>query len=118
MAITKTARTLLSSQSLAAGATITATELDLLTAPAAEVCVRITNGATPPTTAPTAIFFSGEASGVKRRRYIATGDLVANSVTDIPCSYGLRHMFANVTIVAGSTQGCTVEVFAQEATTL
>lgn len=118
MPITKTARTLLVSQSLAAGAAINSSELNLSTAAGAEVFVRITNGATAPTTAPVATFFAGEATGVKRRRYTASGDTVANSVTDIPCTFSLHNMFANVTITNGATNPITVEVYAQEATTV
>lgn len=118
MPITKTARTLLASQTLAAGASISATELNLSTAPGARVFVKITNGATAPTTAPSVTFFSGGATGIKRNLYTVAGDLVANSVTHLSCRYGLPDMFANVTITAGATNGCTVEAVAQEATTL
>lgn len=118
MAITKAARTLLPSQALAAGAVISATELNLSTAPGARIFVKITNGATAPTTAPSVTFHSGEATTVKRNLYTAAGDLVVNSVTHLSCRYSLPDMFANVTITAGATNGCTVEVFAQEASTL
>ena len=118
MAITKTARTLLVSQSLTAGASINATELNLSTAPGARVFVKITPNGTAPTTAPSVKFFSGEATGVKRDLYAASGDVSATVATHISCRYSLPDMFANVTITAGGTQGCTVEVFAQEATTV
>jgi len=118
MAITKTARTLLVSQALAAGATISSSELNLSTAAGADIFVKITNGATAPTTSPITTFFVGEATGVKRKRYTASGDTVANSVTDISCTYSLRNMFANVTITNGATNPITVEVYAQEATTV
>lgn len=118
MPITKTARTLLVSQALAAGASVSATELNLSTAPAARIFVKITNGATAPTTAPSVTFYTGEATGVKRDIYTVAGDIVANSVRHLPCRFSLPDMFANVTITAGATNGCTVEVYAQEATTL
>eukprot|EP01032_Pedospumella_encystans_P004229 gene4229-5005_t len=106
---TKTARTLLVSQTLAAGASINATELNLTSARSAEIYVKITNGSSAPTTAPTVTYYSGEATGIKRKRYSATGDTVGSSVTDIPCAYYARHMFANVTIQNGATNAITVE---------
>lgn len=119
MAITKTPRTLLASQQLLAGASIPAAELDLRTTAGAKIFVKITNGNPAPTTAPTVTFFSGEATGVKRQEHVRTGDTVAGSVAnDISFTYGLRAMFANVTIQNGATNPITVEVFAQEATTV
>ena len=47
---TKTGRVLVSSQSLAAGSTITGTELDLTTAWGLAVAASVTNGASAPTT--------------------------------------------------------------------
>jgi hypothetical protein len=118
MAIVKNSRTLLASQSLAAGGSVNASELNLSTAAGAEVFVKLTNGASAPTTAPTVTFYAGEATGVKRKKYTATGDTVGSSVTDIPCRYSLPNMFANVTIMNGATNAITVEVYAQEATSL
>jgi hypothetical protein len=118
MAISKTSRTLYASASLAAGASINVTELNLSTAAGARVFVKITNGGTGPSTAPTVKFYSGEATGVKRELAASAGDLVAGSVTHHSCRYGLPDMFANVTITAGATQGCTVECYAQEASSL
>jgi hypothetical protein len=118
MAITKTARTLLTSQSLSAAASVNSSELDLSTKPGARIFVKITNSSSAPTTAPVVKFYSGEATGVKRLLFSISGDLVINSVTDLSCRYSLPDMFANVTITAGATNGCTVEVYAQEATTI
>lgn len=118
MAITKVARTLLVSQSLAAGASVDATELNLSSALGADIYVKITNLGTAPTTVPFVQFYQGEATGIKRKKAPGYGDLVASSVSDPMCSYGPRCMFANVKITAGATQGCTVEVYAQELTNL
>lgn len=118
MAITKTPRTLLASTVLTQGQVITATELNLSTSPGARVFVKITPNGVAPSTAPSVKFFSGEATGVKRDLYTASGDLSATVASHFSCRYSLPDMFANVTITAGATQGCTVEVFAQEATTL
>lgn len=113
MAATKSASTLLTSQSLAASTSVNATELNLSTAYAARVFVKLTNGATAPSSAPTVTFYSGEASGVKRVLYQASGDTVNSSVNDIYCLYELPDMFCNCTITNGASQPITVEAYAQ-----
>lgn len=119
MAATKTPRTLLTSQSLAAGASVNTTELNLTTAYAGTVAfVRLTNGATAPTTAPTVTFYTGESTGTKRKRFIASGDTTNNSVNDIPFVTSQGDMFLNITITGGATNAITVESYAQEATTI
>eukprot|EP01034_Spumella_vulgaris_P041665 gene41665-51629_t len=45
---------------------INATELNLTSARSAEIYVKITNGSSAPTTAPTVTYYSGEATGIKR----------------------------------------------------
>ena len=117
MAITKTARTLKTSASLAAAASVNATEWDLTAAVSGTATVRLTNGATAPTTAPTVRFFIGEATGKKYLLYTATGDTVNNSVTDIPCRFNRDTMFANITVINGATNAITVEAFGEELTT-
>lgn len=116
MASTKSASTLLTSQSLAAATAVNATELNLSTAYRSRVFVKLTNSGTPPSTAPTVVFYSGESTGAKRTLYTATGDTTANSVNHLNCEYGLADMFANVTITNGATNAITVEVFAETAT--
>ena len=118
MAITKTARTLLTSRTLTAGSSVNADELDLTTAVGARVFVKLTNGSPAPTTLPVVTFYTGEASNVKRVLFTATGDTVVNSVNHPSCRYSLPDMFANVTITNGATNSITVEVYAQEATSL
>lgn len=115
---TKTAKTLLASQSLAAGATANATEWNMSTAFAGSIFVKITNGGTAPTTAPVVTFYAGEATGVKRKRYSLSGDTVNGSVNEFECEYGMQHMFANASITNGSGQAITVEVYGQEATSV
>jgi hypothetical protein len=118
MAAIKTAKTLLTSQSLAAAASVNVTEWDMRTAYGGRLFVRLTNGASAPTTAPLVKFYSAEATGVKRLMYSASGDTTASSVTDLHCEYGIPDMFANVTITNGATNAITVEAFGQEATAL
>lgn len=116
MAATTTAKTLLASQPLAAGATVPAAEWNQSTAYGGRLFVRITNGAAAPTTAPVVKFYSGEASGVKRLLFSAMGDTVNNSVTDLNCYFELADMFINCSITNGAGNAVTVEVYGQEAT--
>ena len=116
MAAIKSASPLLASQSLAAGASVNATEFNLSTAYRGRIFVKLTNGATAPTSAPIVKFFVGEATGTKRLLYTASGDTVGASVTDLSCEYSLADMFANVTITNGAGSAITVEVVG-EATT-
>ncbi len=118
MAASKTQRAILASQALAAAGTVNGAEWNLTTSYGGRLCVRLTNGASAPTTAPIVKFFVGDASGKKYLLYTATGDIVANSVNDLSCEYGLADMYANLTIVNGATNGITVEAYGQEATAL
>lgn len=118
MSAIKGQKILLTSQSLAAGASINAAEWNMSTAYGGSLIVRITNGSSAPTTAPTVKFFSGDATGKKYQRFTASGDTANSSVTDIECEYGLQHMFANATITNGATNAITVEAYGQEATGL
>jgi len=118
MAATKTSRTLLTSQSLAAATSVNATELNLSTAYGALVCVKLTNGASAPTTAPTVTFYVGESTGTKRKLYQVGGDTVASSVNDYVCEIPAPGMFVNVTILNGATNAITVEAYAQELTSV
>jgi len=116
MAATKSAATLLTSQSLAAATAVNATELNLSTAYGALVSVKLTNGGTAPTTAPVVQFFTGEATGIKRLFYAASGDTVNSSVNNINCDMPAEAMFVNVTITNGATNAITVESYAQQLT--
>jgi hypothetical protein len=118
MASTKTQKALLASQSLAAATSVNATEWNMSTAYGGRAVVRLTNGASAPTTAPTVKFYTGDATGKKYLLYTATGDTTASSVNDVSCEYGLADMFANVTVTNGATNAITVEVYGQEATTV
>jgi hypothetical protein len=116
MAASKTAKTLLASQSLAAAGNVNATEWNLSAAYGGLAAVKLTNGGSAPTTAPTVKFYVGEATGVKRLFYTATGDTTASSVNDIVCELPLGAMFCNITITGGATNATTVEAYGQEAT--
>lgn len=118
MAATKTAKTLLASQALGAGAAVNTTEWNMSTCYGGLATVKLTNGATAPTTAPVVKFYVGEASGVKRLLSTAYGDTVNNSANDIVCEIPQGAMFCNITITNGATNGITVEAAGQELTTI
>ena len=118
MPTTHTARTLRASASLAASTAAVCTEWNNSTAYGGVVTVRLTNGATAPTTATLVQFFVGESTGVKRQYYAATGDIVNSSVNDIVCEVPATAMFVNVTITCGATNAITADAFAQELTTI
>jgi hypothetical protein len=116
MASTHTSRTLRTSASLAAATTANCTEWNNSTAYGGLVAVKLTNGASAPTTAPTVKVYVGEATGTKRLFYTATGDTVNSSVTDIVCEIPLGSMFVNVDIINGATNAITADAYAQELT--
>lgn len=118
MAATKAQKVLLTSQSLAAAASVSATEWNMSTAYGGRAFVRLTNGASAPSTAPVVKFYSGDATGKKYLLFTASGDTTASSVTDVPCEYILPDMFANITITNGATNAITVEAYGQEASGL
>jgi hypothetical protein len=118
MASTKTARTLLTSQSLAAATAVNTTEWNMSTCYGGLAAVKLTNGSTAPTTAPTVKFYVGESAGTKRLLYTASGDTVNNSVNDIVCDIPPSAMFCNITITNGSTNAITVESYGQELTSI
>ena len=116
MAATKTAKTLLTSQALAAATAVNATEWNASTAYGGLAAVKLTNGATAPTTAPVVNFYVGETTGTMRLLYSASGDTVNSSVNDIVCEIPMGAMFINITITNGATNGITVEAYGQELT--
>lgn len=118
MASTKTSKTLYASASLAAATSVNVTEWNMTTCYGGLACVKLTNGATAPTTAPTVTFYVGEASGTKRKLYTASGDTVNNSVNDIVCEIPPSAMYCNITILNGATNAITVEAYGQELTTI
>lgn len=118
MAATKTAKTLLTSQSLAAATTANATEWNNSAAYGGIVAVKLTNGGSAPTTAPLVKFYVGESTGTKRLLYQAYGDTVNSSVNDVLCDLPPGAMFVNVSITNGAANAITVEAYGQELTTV
>lgn len=118
MAATKTAKTLYASASLAAATSVSATEWDMSTCYGGLAAVKLTNGATAPTTAPVVKFYVGESTGTKRLYYTASGDIVNASVTDLVCEVPPGAMFMNITVTNGATNAITVEAYGQEMTTV
>jgi len=118
MAATKTAKTLYASASLAAATSVNTTEWNLSTAYGGLAAVKLTNGGSAPTTAPIVKFYVGEATGVKRLLYTASGDTTASSVNDFVCSIPASAMFCNITVTNGATNSITVEAYGQELTSV
>ena len=118
MAATKTAKTLLTSQSLSASTAVNATEWSMTTAYGGLAAVNLTNGGSAPTTAPVVKFYVGETTGTKRLLYTAAGDTVNSSVNDLVCEIPASAMFVNITITNGATNSITVEAYGQELTTI
>ena len=118
MAATKTSKTLYTSASLAAATSVNATEWNMSTCYGGIAAVKLTNGVSAPTTAPTVKFYVGEATGVKRLYYTASGDTVNSSVNDVVCELPAGVMFSNITVTNGATNAITVEAYGQELTTL
>lgn len=118
MAATKTSRTLRTSASLAAATLASCTEWNLSTAYGGLATVRLTNGATAPTTVPVVKFYVGESTGVKRLLYTATGDIVNSSVNDLVCEIPASAMFVNIDITNGATNAITADAYGQELTTI
>lgn len=116
MAATKTSKTLKASASLAAATLVSATEWNLSTAYGGLAVIRLTNGATAPTTAPVVKVYVGDATTVKRQFYTASGDTVNSSVNDFVVDIPAPAMFVNIDITNGATNAITVEAFGQELT--
>ena len=118
MAATKTAKALLVSQALAAGAAVNVAEWSTVTAYGGMLGIKLTNGATAPTTVPVVKIYIGESTGTKRLLYAASGDTVNSSVNDIVCEIPASAMFVNALITNGATNAITVEAYGQELTTV
>lgn len=118
MAATKTTKTLLTSQSLAAATSVNATEWAMTTCYGGLATVKLTNGASAPTTAPVVKFYVGEATGIKRLLYQAGGDIINSSVNDIICEIPASAMYCNITITNGATNAITVDAYGQELSTI
>ena len=118
MAATKTSKTLYASASLAAATSVDATEWNMTTCYGGIAAVKLTNGASAPTTAPVVKFYVGESTGTKRLLYTASGDTTNSSVNDLVCEIPASAMYVNITVTNGATNAITVEAYGQELTTI
>ncbi len=118
MAATKTSKTLYASASLAAATSVNATEWNMTTAYGGIAAVKLTNGASAPTTVPVVKFYVGESTGTKRLLYTASGDTTNSSVNDLVCEIPASAMYVNITVTNGATNAITVEAYGQELTTI
>ena len=118
MAATKTSKTLYASASLAAATSVNATEWNMTTCYGGIAAVKLTNGASAPTTVPVVKFYVGESTGTKRLLYTASGDTTNSSVNDLVCEIPASAMYVNITVTNGATNAITVEAYGQELTTI
>lgn len=119
MAASKTKRTLIAGgTSNSAGGTTSGTELDLSTKYGGGLTVRITNGATGPTVAATAIVYVGSATGEKRELTRGTANTGNSVVTDLVFDIPIWAMFLNLDITGNTGQAVTCEAIVQELTSL
>ena len=118
MAATKTSKTLYASASLAAATSVDATEWNMTTCYGGIAAVKLTNGASAPTTVPVVKFYVGESTGTKRLLYTASGDTTNSSVNDLVCEIPASAMYVNITVTNGATNAITVEAYGQELTTI
>lgn len=118
MAATKTNNTIIAAAtSNTASGTTTGTFLSLATAYGALVTIKLTNGGTPPTIAPTAtVFLSGDGGTTMKKFYPVAGDLVASSVNEFAIDIPPAAMGVNVVVMGNTGQAITCEAFAEVLT--
>lgn len=119
MAFSKSLSTIIAAAtSNAAGGTTTGTAVDLTTKGGALITGLLTNGATGPTIAPSAIV---EVSGDNvnwKQFYTQTGDTTASSVTPLNCRIPSPVLYARVRVTGNTGQAITCEAFAQVLATV
>jgi hypothetical protein len=118
MAATKTASTLIASQSLAAGGAAVTGILNLLTAYGATITARLTNGGTGPTIAATVTINISTDGTTWRQFAAATGGVSNSEVDDFTFQIPPSVMYAQVSIVGNTGQAVTIESFAHTLTTI
>lgn len=119
MAATKSLSTIIAAAtSNAAAATTTGTAVDLTVAYGGLITGIITNGATGPTIAASAIVeVSGDNTNWKTL-YTVSGEVTANSVTSWSCSVEPGIMYARVRVTGNTAQAVTCEAFMQVLVTI
>lgn len=123
MALTKTTRTLIAaSTTVAASATVNATEWDLRTAYGGLATVTLSLPGSAPTVAPTINFYVGEATGKKRLLYSAQAGVAGPSSLypiDFVCEIPVGVEFVNISVVQGASgNSITAEAWGQEITSI
>lgn len=116
--ITKTAATLVSSQSNAAGATTTGTGRNISTTFGGLVQGRITNGATGPTI-PCDMVVEVSTDNTNWYQFSRQTSLTGNSVaTDLEVEVPYYVMYVRVRFTGNTGQAVTVEAYLHEATSI
>jgi len=115
---TKTARTLQSSTSNAAGATTTGSAVDLTTALGLHVTAKVTNGATGPTVGCTFRIEISNNNSTWRPHFEAVAQTGNSVVTDWSVALGPEIMYARSVFTGNTGQSVTVEAFGHEFTSI
>lgn len=119
MASTHTLKALYTATTISASATASCTEWANTITYGGLATVSLSLPGSAPTTAPTITFYSGEATGVKRQFYKVAGSITSGDYPmDITCEYPASAMYINITVTNGATNTLTVEMKAQELTTI
>jgi len=115
---TKNKRTLFASGAIGAGATQALTEIDLSTALGGLLTVKITNGASGPTTNTTVKIYIGHATGEKKLFQQVVAGTTNNEVYEWTFEIPPAAMFVGGDIIAGATNGITAEALLSELTSI
>lgn len=115
---TKTARTLQSSASNAAGGTTTGSSIDLTTALGMQVTAKVTNGATGPTVACTFKIEISNNNSAWKTHFEAAARTGNSVVTEWSVTVGPEIMYARSVFTGNTGQAVTVEAFGHELTSI
>ena len=115
---TKTKRTMKASASVTAAATAALTEIDLSSAFGGTCTVKITNGATGPTTDSTIKIYVGHATTEEKLFAQVTAGQDNNGVYEFVFDIPSSVMFVGGDIIAGATNNITAESFLSELTSI
>ena len=115
MAATKSQSTIIAAgTSNAASGTTTGTFVDLRTAYGALVTIKLTNGSTAPSVAPTAtVSVTGDNGTTFKTFYAVGGDLNPSSINQFAIDIPAAAMGVNVVVTGNTGQAITCEAFAQ-----
>jgi len=118
MTATKTARSIIASQTQAALAAAVTGAWDLHTALGGLLTVRITNGATGPTIGSTVTVNVSTNNSTWRKLAAVTAGVANSEVDDFPFTIPPETMYVQVSIVGNTGQTVTIEALGHELTSI